>query len=171
MSEFDATRFVRGIQQAYGPEHVDAAFTAITALKGAKRQAAIDEVEAICVREWQTRAREGVSEIKAMVSELESHKGTPKGDFMIANLERMLGGPEAGMVMAAAFTNIHKIKGESSHALVRAYAQEVAKMPEAEYKTTLGQLKLVVNVDAVVDTMPAPVQKVKGPRPPRRKTP
>ena len=46
-------------------------------------------------------------------------------------------------------------------------------MPEAEYKTTLGQLKLVLNVDAVVDTMPAPAEKKvhKGPRPPRRKTP
>lgn len=169
MSEFDATRFVRGIQQAYGPEQVDAAFTAITALKGAKRTAAIDEVEAICVREWEMSARAGIDQMKEVVSQLDAAKGTPKGDFMLANLDAMMGGPEPGMVMAAAFTNIHKIKGDKSHALVRAYAQEVSRMPEEEYKTTLGQLKLVLNVDAVVDTMPAPAQVKKGPRPPRRK--
>jgi hypothetical protein len=166
MTDFDATGFVRGIQTVRSAAEVDAAFGAITALKGAAKKQAIDAVELICVNEWQLSAGVGIPQMKGVFAQLEATKGTARGAFMLAQLDSMMGGPEEGKVMAAAFTNIHKIKGEKSAPLVRAYVQEIAKMPAEEFNTTLGQLKLVMNVDAACkEGVPH-----KGPRPPRRRS-
>ena len=166
MTDFDAKGFVRRIQAATQVSDVDAAFEEIAALKPLDRKAAINAVELICIENWQVLASAGIDQLKGAVDAIEANKGTPRGDFMKAQLEAMMGGPEDGKVMTAAFTNIHKIKGEKSAALVRAYVQEIAKMPAEEFDTTLGQLKLVMSVDAVCK---AGVPH-KGPRPPRRRT-
>lgn len=163
MTDFDATSFVRRIQRAATATEVENAFTAIETLKGKARKSAIDRVEEICVREWMSNAGDNISQVKGIFAEVEAAKGTPKAAFALANLDMMMGGPESGMVMSQAFLSIHKIKREESHPLVKAYAGEAAKLPEAEYRTTLGQLKLVINVDAAVKAQAAEAPK------PRRK--
>ncbi|TAL35930.1 MAG: hypothetical protein EPN97_06730 [Alphaproteobacteria bacterium] len=172
MTDFDASSFVRRIQRAEKAADVDTAFSEITALKPAEQKKAIDAVETLCVSHWQSNAAAGIGMLKSVVADIDAVKGTPREAFMVAQLNSMMPAEE-GKIMTAAFTNIHKIKGDKSAPLVRAYAQEVAKLPAADFDTTLGQLKLVMSVDAALQAgLPeaAPAKKpIKGPRPPRRR--
>lgn len=150
MTEFNAARFTARLQNAETPAEVNKMFEEITSLSAPEQKAAIDAVEKEVVSSF-TEEFSGpeLSQLRLVFNALDRAKGTPQGDFVLAQVEAMLDveveDAEGGQAISQIFLNIHNLKGEDSAPFVKAYVDEASKLSDAEYNSSVGHMRLMLS--------------------------
>ncbi len=148
MSDFNADDFARRIDNAKTVSAITAIFNDVAQLPAAEQKLAVDAIEAITVSDWQKSAPRGgeLAQLRMVLDMVDDMQGTPEGDAMREQMEAAMPAAEIAKGSSLILTSIFNYKGEASHALVKTYLAEEAKVPAAEANTAFGMAKLMVTV-------------------------
>lgn len=161
MPDFDAKKYVALVDASKTVDSVDAAFAEIEKLGPAEKMAAVDAVEKAFVDYTRNGAPPPaeMAETRMLLALMDKGRDTLQGQFLIASLEKTMGPVEEGLALSQVFLNIHKIKGEAADPTVRFWVAEAAKLSDDDYASSLGQMKILVNVTDKVLDMQKPARK------------
>jgi hypothetical protein len=171
MSKFNADDYVNLVNHSASPADVDAAFDKVQKLPEGHRKTVVDAVETLFVNYWQQMAGSPVeiAQAKGIVAMMEKAMALPQGALIVAAMEAESPAKREGQLMSQIALNIHKIKGEAAHPIVKTYVAEAAKLSDEEYNSSMGHVRLLVTLcekmGEIVEKKPAP------PNPFRRNAP
>jgi len=143
--------FLAMLEIAESADDVDAVFVAASEMPAELKTKVIDAIEAKTVANFRETMPTGeeLSELKVVLMQIDAAKGTPKGDLARAQMEATLGTAEA-LVSAQTFLNLSNAKGDKADPVVQAYAEAAGQMPDEEFSSAIGHLKLLVQVSEKV---------------------
>ena len=172
MSEFNADDFVRLVDHSASPADVDAAFDKIQKLPEENGKTVLDTVETLFVKHWQAMAPSPaeLAQMKGLLAMMDKAIDTPQGGLIVAAMEAESPAKREGQTMSQIALNIHKIKGEAAHPIVKAYVDEAAKLSDEDYNSAMGQTRLLVRLGErmaeVVEKKPVPPNPLRRAKPP-----